>query len=211
MAKITYKICIVEDDLSVGKALRRLVESFGYEVYLYQTATNFIQDKQYEIADCVLLDVNLPDIDGLKLQEQLQQEDIPIPIVFLTGNGDVPMSVRAMQAGAIDFLLKPVSEEALLKAISSAISIRQERYNNEAFRVQASQKVNLLTQRELQVFRCVLTGAMNKQIATHLAIAEKTVKVHRGNAMRKLEAKSIVDLIAVADLADIDADQFLKR
>lgn len=205
------KICIVEDDVSTSRALRRLIESFGYKVDMYHTATDLIEGNQYEDADCILLDVNLPDINGLDVQELLRQDDLHIPIVFLTGNGNVPMSVRAMKAGAIDFLLKPVSEEALLKALSRGIMVRQKRDNDEGIRTRALKYVNMLTERELQVFQCVLTGAMNKQIAAHLNIAEKTVKVHRGNVMRKLEAKSIVDLIAVSNLAEIEADQSLKR
>lgn len=211
MANLKYDICIVEDDISVGKALRRLVKTFGYEVYLYNTATDFIEGNRYETADCVLLDVNLPDINGLKLQEMMRQKHADIPIVFLTGNGDVPMSVNAMRAGAVDFLLKPVSEEALLKALSSAISIRQKHNHDDSNRAIARKNVDQLTERELQVFRCVLTGAMNKQIAAHLNIAEKTVKVHRANAMRKLRAKSIVDLISIAALTGIEAEHILKR
>jgi FixJ family two-component response regulator len=211
MPEDSYEVCIVEDDISTSKALGRLIGSFGYKVNVYHNANDLIKGKQYENSDCILLDVNLPDINGLKVQELLRQEHHQIPIIFLTGNGDVPMSVRAMQAGAIDFLQKPVSEDALLKALSRAILIRQQCNNDERNRIGARQNVDLLTDRELQVFRCVLTGAMNKQIAGHLNIAEKTVKVHRGNVMRKLAAKSVVDLIAVSNLLGIEPDHNLKR
>lgn len=206
-----FEVCIIEDDESMSRALRRLVTSFGYGVHVYNTATSFIEDNRYGNADCILLDVNLPDMTGLELQKFLNGQAVNVPIVFLTGHGDVPMSATAMQAGAIDFLQKPVSETALLKALTRAISIRQANQSQEADRDGARQLIASLTDRELQVFRCVLTGAMNKQIAAHLSISEKTVKVHRGHMMKKLGAKSIVDLVGLSDLGQVEPDHSLKR
>lgn len=206
-----FNVCIIEDDISTSRALRRLVTSFGYGAHIYHTASSFIKDDRYGNADCILLDVNLPDMTGLELQNLLNSEGVTVPIVFLTGHGDVPMSVKAMQAGAIDFLQKPVAETALLAALTRAISIRQAAQSEQADREQARQLIESLTERELQVFKCVLTGAMNKQIASHLSISEKTVKVHRGHMMKKLGAKSIVDLVSLSDLGQIEPDGSLKR
>jgi len=211
MPEPEFEICIVEDDDSAGRALGRLVRSFGYRFHTYHSAAALLEGGRLEKADCILLDVNLPGMSGLELQQRMHDEDVNTPIIFLTGHGDVPTSVGAMKAGAIDFLQKPVAEGALLDALARAMSIRLKLKGRNGERKRALDDLHILTKRELQVFRCLSTGAMNKQIAWHLNIAEKTVKVHRGNINKKLDAKSIVDLIGSAQLTGIEPDRDLKR
>ncbi len=203
-------ICIVEDDKPTAKALSRLLSTHGFQTSVFHTAKEFMHSQKQFVADCLLLDVNLPDIDGLELQEDLCSEIPDLPIVFLTGNGDVPMSVRAMRGGAIDFLLKPVQEAKLLRALERAQVLRRSNADKQNQHLEACKLINRLTPRELEIFRCVLTGAMNKQIAFHLGIAEKTVKVHRGQIIRKIGARTIVDLLEIAQQAGIDRDPDLK-
>jgi FixJ family two-component response regulator len=204
-------ICIVEDDVSTGTALRRLVGSLGYEAQVYNTATDFLASDIAGDVFCVLLDVNLPDLNGLDVQKRLRESGNNAPVVFLTGVGDVPMSVDAMRHGAVDFLLKPVDEKDLVSALRRAHGQHRQNAVADAERTRAAEKIACLTAREADVLRCVLTGAMNKQIAAHLGIAEKTVKVHRGRVMQKLGAGSIVDLMEIAALSGIEADPSLKR
>lgn len=210
MREIETEICIVEDDASTGRALARLLKSSGYSVSVFDNASAFVRSPKLEAVGCVLLDVNLPDINGLEVQRILRDEGHRIPVVFLTGNGDVPMSVRAMQDGAIDFLLKPVDESDLLDAIQRAMAKRRAALETDATRRELAARIASLTDRERQVMACVLTGAMNKQIAAHLGIAEKTVKVHRGRVMQKLGARTIVELIAIANRCDVQADNNLN-
>lgn len=204
-------VCVVEDDTSTRKALKRLIETLGFEAHPFETAQALLGSDVSERADCILLDINLPDIDGLTVQKLLQDRGSHAPVVFLTGHGDVPMSVRAMRGGALDFLLKPVDEHELTRALSKAVSVSIDEAEKVAKIAQARSYLQSLTPRESDVLRCVLTGAMNKQIANHLGIAEKTVKVHRGRLMEKLQAKTVIDLIAIAGMADFAADPDLKR
>lgn len=211
MSENPPEICIVEDDVSAGKSLKRLIAALGYESCLYSDAATFLQDGRYKHAACVLLDIKLPDLDGLQIQEILGQDGSAVPVIFLTGVGDVPMSVRAMKAGAVDFLQKPVEEDTLISALARAIQISNAQSDEVQQRDILRGLLQTLTPREKEVFRAVLTGAMNKQIAGHLGIAEKTVKIHRGQVMQKLRAKTIVDLIAIANLCGVSADPELKR
>lgn len=211
MREVSGGICIVEDDASTGVALQRLIEALGYEASLYRSAREFFEDDKYKSAACVLLDVHLPDLDGLQIQEKLQEDGNVTPILFLTGTGDVPMSVRAMRAGAVDFLLKPVEENTLVNALAQAIRISQSNAEEKNRHEQALDLIASLTPREREVFCAVLTGAMNKQIAGHLGIAEKTVKIHRAQVMQKLRVRTIVELIAIANLCGVSANPILKR
>jgi len=205
------KICVVEDDPSTNKALVRLLKTCGYAVSGFDNATEFVNSAELDKIGCVLLDVNLPDINGLEVQSLLRDNGHRVPIVFLTGNGDVPMSVRAMRNGAVDFLLKPVDENDLINALRRAMAQRQGAEETNAQCNKFADGLASLTDRERQVMRCVLTGAMNKQIGAYLGIAEKTVKVHRGRVMHKLGAATIVELISIANTCGVSADSNLKR
>lgn len=195
-------IYIVDDDPSMRKALRRLLKAAGFEVATFESAQRYLEFKTENAGvagvdpgpECILLDVHLPGLDGLGLQEQLTEDRSVRPIVFLTGRGDVPMSVQAMRGGAVDFLLKPVDEHDLLDAINRALAIGYEKQKSEANEDTLTVRLARLTNRERQVLKEMLTGAPNKQIADRLGIAERTVKMHRSRVMHKLEANTMIDL-----------------
>ena len=197
-------ICLVEDDISLRDALSRLLTEVGYEVIPCASSEEFLDQDLAELCACLLLDIRLPGQSGLGLQARLIRDGIDLPIVFMTGHGDVPMAVKALKAGALEFLTKPIDEDQLLAAIRNALDEGMRRHREDMIRYKARQKMGGLTPREKDVFRCVITGAMNKQTAYHLGIAEKTVKIHRGQIMKKLEAASVVDLVHLAEQAGID-------
>jgi FixJ family two-component response regulator len=188
-----HNVSIIDDDPSTCRALKRLLTVAGYSASTYNSANAYLEEKEIH-SDCILLDVHMPGLDGFGFQESLKSLQNPSPIIFLTGRGDVPMSVRAMRAGASDFLLKPVDESDLISAIDRAIA----NVNHGSTQKRGIQKERLakLTTREKQVLDEILTGALNKQIADTLQIAERTVKMHRGRVMRKLDAKNLLDLAA---------------
>jgi FixJ family two-component response regulator len=197
-------ICIVDDDASVRRSLRRLLEASGFLVQAFPDAPSFLSHDPDPMCGCVILDVRMPGIDGLALQARLNERAAGLPVVFLTGHGDIPMSVRAIKAGAVDFLTKPVDEADLLRAVNHAVALHRrhlsESRSGSAFR----ERVADLTRRELDVMRCVITGARNKQIAAHLGIAEKTVKIHRSRLMRKLEVASVAELLQACQQAGVE-------
>lgn len=188
----TPRIGIVDDDPSTCRALQRLLRVAGYRVETYLSASEYLSAGPGQGLDCLLLDVHMPGTDGFALQAELGAQHTSPPIVFLTGRGDVPMSVRAMRAGASDFLLKPVDETELLDVIARSISEypRRERSEEKELR----DRLANLTSREREVLGELLTGALNKQIAKKLDIAERTVKMHRSRVMRKLNARTLLDL-----------------
>lgn len=198
------KICLIEDDRSLREALSRLLTEVGYEVVPFASSEEFLNHDLTDVCSCLLLDIRLPGQSGLGLQARLISDGIDLPIVFLTGHGDVPMAVKALKSGALDFLTKPIDEDQLLKAVRKALDENKRLQREKMTRLNARQKIEGLTPRERDVFRCVITGAMNKQTAYHLGIAEKTVKIHRGQIMKKLEAASVVDLVHLAGQAGID-------
>jgi FixJ family two-component response regulator len=196
---------IVDDDPSVRKGLARLVESAGYRVEVFASARDFLTRPEREDPSCLLIDVRMPGLTGLELQDALAVAGRRMSIVFVSGHGDVAGSVKAMKGGAVDFLTKPVDAHELLSAIERAVAqaFRTQREQAGAMDVQA--RLKTLTAREVQVFALVVTGMLNKQIAAELGIVEKTVKVHRARVMEKMRAGSLAELVRLADRAGIIA------
>lgn len=196
-------ICIVDDNPSVRRSLERLIQSLGLTARSFASATQFLQSGHREETDCLILDVRMPEISGLDLQEKLSGMGIFLPIVFISGHGTVPMSVRAMKAGAVDFLQKPFDEQDLIDAIYRAIDRCRQRKAEREELTEIQARLRSLTPKEHQVLACVITGLLNKNIADRLAMAEKTVKVHRASVMKKMEAPSVADLVRMAEKAGI--------
>ena len=198
-------IFIIDDDPSVREALSLLLRSAGYASEVFASAEEFLARKPFDGLGCIVLDVRMSGMSGLDLQEELARTDRCLPIVFITGHGDIPMTVQAMKKGAVDFLPKPFDDEQLLGAIEAAIAgHRQARtVSHEAQAIQ--ERIRKLTPREYEVFRYVLNGMLNKQIAFELNIAEHTVKIHRGRLMEKLGVNSVADLVRLAHKIGISA------
>lgn len=196
-------VYVVDDDASVREALRNLFRSVGLRVEVFGSAPEFLQSKLPDVASCLILDIRLPRLSGLDFQADLARAGIHIPIIFMTGHGDIPMTVRAMKAGAVDFLTKPFRDQDMLDAVTTAIE-RDRNSRNEA-RALADLHARLVTlsAREQEIMALVTTGLMNKQIAAEIGIAEITVKIHRGHIMKKMAAKSLADLVKMAQLLGI--------
>jgi FixJ family two-component response regulator len=197
------KIFIVEDDSSLRKAFQRLLEEAGYAVSSHPSAEDYLAATDGHSCHCLLLDVRLPGLSGVALQQRLQSCEVPPSIVFMTGHGNIPAAVEAIQQGAVDYLTKPVGEEVLLAAIAKAQKRCREERKNAAARRLAKDRVRLLSERELDVMRLVVTGLPNKAIALNLSIALSTVKIHRGRVMEKMQADSLVDLVKKVNRAGI--------
>ena len=180
MIELKKTVFIIDDDESVRKGLSRLLRSTGFEVETFATAERFLEREHYDGIGCLVLDVRMPGISGIDLQDELGKADYSMPIVFITGHGNIPMGVQAIKKGAVDFLAKPFDDEELLQAVREAIEKDTQRRAEYAEVHEVRERIALLTARELDVFRYVITGMLNKQIAYKLGIAEKTVKVHRG-------------------------------
>jgi FixJ family two-component response regulator len=201
---VTPQILVVDDDAAVCVALSRLLRAAGYRVQTFASASDVLDSGQLADADCLVLDINLPDFSGLELQTRLVSLGVKPRIVFITGYGDIPTSVRAMKAGALEFLPKPFDDDVLLHAIDEAIArARQAREDAEAI-ADLRSRYRSLTPRERQVFALVVRGLLNKQIAGELGTAEKTVKIQRGQMMRKMEAGSVPDLVRMAAKLSVD-------
>ena len=201
------KVFVVDDDVSVCVALSRLLRAAGLHVETFGTAADFLSADRLKDVDCLVLDVHLPDLSGLELQSQLTELGLDLPIVFVTGRGDIPMSVRAMKAGALEFLTKPFDDQQLLDAIEQGIARCRSAKQREEKRLGLQLRYQSLTPRERQVFALVVRGLLNKQIAGELGTAEKTVKVHRGQVMRKMSATSLPDLVRMAEKLEIAQPQ----
>lgn len=201
MAQSIAVVYIVDDDLSVLRSLKRLLNGYGFDVRTHESAEDFLRCHDSDRCGCVILDLQMPDMDGLSLQDRLTA--CGRPIIFLSGHGDLSSGVLAMKAGAVDFLTKPCSQEDLLAAISRAINMDIETRAERDEKDLLSQRLALLTPRERQVFELVAAGRLNKQVAAELGTAEKTVKVHRARVMNKLGARSVVDLARIADRLDV--------
>jgi FixJ family two-component response regulator len=192
-------VFVVDDESAVGVSIKRLLHSVGLEARHFTSASEFLRAKRPDAPGCLVLDVRLPDLSGLDLQQELAKANVDLPVIFITGHADIPMTVRAMKAGAVEFLTKPFREQELLEAVQRAIGRhRQIRDQRAAMRVLQS-RYELLTPREREVFPLVASGLLNKQVAAELHASEKTIKVHRGQLMQKMEAHSLSDLIRMAE------------
>jgi FixJ family two-component response regulator len=192
-------VFVVDDDASLREALRSLIRSVGLQVELFGSAQEFLQSKRPEGPACLVLDIRLPGISGLDFQRKLAECNIPIPIIFITGHGDIPMSVRAMKAGAVEFLTKPFRDQDLLDAIQVALERDAKRRQQEAEIANLRDRYEWLTPREREVLPLVVSGLPNKQIAAEIGTSETTVKVHRGQLMRKMGADSLPELVRMAE------------
>jgi FixJ family two-component response regulator len=197
-------VYIVDDDQAVRESLGDLLQSMGYRVALYASASDFLKVELPDVPACLVLDVRLPGTSGLELQAYLASINAGLPVILMTGYGDIPMSVRAMKLGAVDFLTKPIRNQDLLDAVAVAIRKDSDRRQETAHIAQLKEKYALLTARERQVMALVASGLMNKQVAQELSISEVTVKMHRGSVMRKLGAKSLATLARIAEALDIE-------
>jgi FixJ family two-component response regulator len=191
---------IIDDDESLRRALDRTFRSVGLETRTYGTAREFIDAQRPDVPGCIVLDVRLPGINGLDLQTQLTELGIRLPVILITGHGDIPMSVRAMKAGAVDFLPKPFRDQDMLDAVAAAIDRDRRQRAMEHDTAQIAARFATLSPREQQVMMLVTAGKMNKQVAGDLALSEVTVKIHRGAAMRKMGARTLADLVRMADV-----------
>jgi FixJ family two-component response regulator len=196
-------VFVIDDDEAMRATLSSLFRSVGLRVELFGSAREFAQIKMPDVASCLVLDIRLPGVSGLDFQAELAEADISTPIIFMTGHGDIPMSVKAMKAGAIDFLTKPFRDQDILDAVIRALERDQKRRESEKAVSKHRILLGSLTSREREVMTFVAEGLMNKQIAAKLGISEITVKVHRGHMMRKMKARSLIDLLEMADLLGV--------
>jgi FixJ family two-component response regulator len=199
----SFFVHVIDDDRAVRESLGDLLQSMDDQVALYGSARDFLNVELPDAPACLVLDVRLPGTSGLELQEYLASINSGLPVILMTAFGDIPMTVRGMKLGAVDFLTKPIRDQDLLDAVASAIRIDQNRREDIAQLASLRQKYALLTVRERQVMALVASGLMNKHIANELAISEVTVKMHRGSVMRKLGAKSVAVLTRMAEALDI--------
>jgi len=200
-------IYIVDDDVSVCRALSLLLKSHGFKVETFMVAADFLAFKHLKLPSCLVLDIQLPDMNGLALQDAMAARQLAIPIVFITGHGDIPMSVKGMKAGAIDFLPKPFTEKKLLNAITQAISKNKIQIKELAEISKIKRRINTLSPRELEVFRLVAKGMLSKQIAFKRGTTLQTIKVHRGRVMHKMQARTVTELIHFAQKAGITSSK----
>jgi FixJ family two-component response regulator len=196
-------VFVVDDDPSVRVALTNLFRSMDLGVEVFGSPSELLQAKLPDVVSCLVLDIRLPGVSGLDFQTRLAEAGIHIPIVFMTGHGDIPMSVRAMKAGAVDFLTKPFRDQDMLDAVTSAIERDRNRRDNEKAVLDLRFLFESLTPREREVIALVTAGLMNKQIAAELGVSEITVKIHRGHVMRKMKAKSLADLVRMAEMLGV--------
>jgi len=196
-------VYIVEDDASFRKSMERLIRTLGFEVDTFESANSFLEKASIRHPGCLLLDVRLPDIDGLRLQQTLIEKGSKLPVIFMTGHGSIPMSVQAMKKGAIDFLPKPFKTEDLLSAITNAIKCNVQDVQKELQKRKINALIDTLTPREKEILRWIITGKLNKQIAYDLGITERTVKAHRSRIMQKTNVSSVAELVRLAEKVNI--------
>jgi FixJ family two-component response regulator len=196
-------VFVIDDDASLRNALTNLFRSVGLRAEVFGSAPELLQSKLPDVPSCLVLDVRLPGLSGLDFQAELSKANIHIPIIFMTGHGDIPMTVRAMKAGAVDFLTKPFRDQDMLDAVAAAIERDRARRKEEKVLSEVRSRFASLTPREQEVLALVASGLMNKQIAAEISLAEITVKIHRGNIMKKMSARSLADLVRMAELLGV--------
>ena len=208
MAEPEPIIFVIDDDPSVRKSLSRLLRSVGHAVETFSSAEEFLSREHFDGIGCIILDVQMPGLSGMDLQVELGKAEYSMPIVFITGHGDIPMSVEAMKRGAVHFLTKPFDDNDLLRAMREAIEKDRKAKAGQAEVQDLRRRISLLTPREYEILRHVITGSLNKQIAFTLNIAEKTVKIHRGRVMEKLRVDSVAELVRLAEKAGIEPSEY---
>jgi FixJ family two-component response regulator len=196
-------VFVVDDDPAMRNALTNLFRSVGLRAEVFGSAPELLQSKLPNVASCLVLDIRLPGLSGLDFQTELAKANIRIPVIFVTGHGDIPMTVRAMKAGAVDFLTKPFRDQDMLDAVARAIERDRKRREDERIVSDVQARFETLTPREREVLALVTAGLMNKQIATEIGLAEITVKIHRGHIMKKMGARSLADLVRMAEMLGI--------
>jgi RNA polymerase sigma factor (sigma-70 family) len=199
MKKADQLVFVIDDDPSMRTAIKELIEAVGLSCQTFESGQEFLEAKLPDIPSCLVLDVRLPGLSGLNLQRELTERDIHIPIIFITGHGDIPMSVQAMKAGAVEFLTKPFRDQDLLDAIEQATERDRAARRQRMEMSELVDRSETLTPREHDVLRLVVAGLLNKQIASELGISEKTVNVHRSQVMQKMQADSLAELVRMAE------------
>jgi FixJ family two-component response regulator len=202
-AEVEPAVYVIDDDDGIRDSLGLLFRSVGLRAQLFRSANELMQRKLPPIPSCLVLDVRLPGLSGFELHAELTKADVHIPIIFITAHGDIPMSVRAMKAGAVDFITKPFRDQDMLDAVNAAITRDRARLDADRARLDLKGLFDSLTSREQEVMALVATGLMNKQIAAQIGLSEITVKIHRGHAMKKMHAKSFADLVKMAEALGI--------
>ena len=200
---LVQTVFVIDDDASIRKSLSRLLRSAGYTTEMFASAEEFLGRNHFNGVGCLLLDVQMPELSGIDLQEELSKADYHMPVIFITGHGNIPMSVQAMKKGAVDFLTKPFDDKKLLQTIEKAIEKDTHARAEYDESLKIRRRIELLSPRENEVLPYIITGMLNKQIALKLGIAEKTVKVHRGRIMEKLCVDSVAELVRLAEKAGI--------
>jgi RNA polymerase sigma factor (sigma-70 family) len=204
-------VFVVDDDASVRDSLKNLLESVGLHTELFDSTQTFLDFRRPDVASCLVLDVRLPGLTGLEFQNELLKLGISLPIIFITGHGDIPMSVRAMKLGAVEFLTKPFRDQDLLEAVRVALERDRMRRRDEKTLAALHAHFESLTAREKEVIGLISAGLSNKQIAADMGISDATVKVHRANIMRKMQARSLADLVRMADLLRVGQASLVTR
>jgi FixJ family two-component response regulator len=199
MNEPTPIVFVVDDHPSVRRSIKRLVGGEGFQVELFASPQEFLQGKRPDVPSCLVLDIRLRGTSGLDFQQELAKADIPIPIIFVTAHGDIPMTVRAMKSGAVEFLAKPFRDQDLLDAIHLALAKDRARRQQEAEIAVLQERFESLTPREREVAGLVVSGKLNKQIAAEIGVAENTIKVHRSRVMEKMQAQSLADLVRMVE------------
>jgi FixJ family two-component response regulator len=198
-------VFVIDDDASLGASVSSLLRSVGLQARVFASTSEFLQEKRPNVPSCMVLDVRLPGVSGIDFQADLSKRNIHIPIVFMTGHGDIPMTVRAMKAGAVEFLTKPFRDQDLLDAVQLALERDLSRIESEKAASGLKSKFETLTPREREIMALVASGLMNKQVAGKVGLSEITVKVHRGRVMQKMGAKTLADLVRIAEALGIRA------